>query len=115
MPAVISNTPGHLQQYSQFASQAPCLCMKYKHINEQMVILTFHTLIFQSAKFQTGNTNKPVMDSVNMTSETPIGGFIGSAAPNTNSQGMTTITANVDPIQSKVLIHFQKYTKRESI
>ena len=39
-----------------------------------------------------------------MTSETNagIGGFIGSAATNTNSQGMTTITANVDPIQSKV-------------
>ena len=44
------------------------------------------------------------MDSVNMTSETNagMGGFIGSAATNTNSQGMTTITANVDPIQSKV-------------
>ena len=67
--------------------------------------------MFQSAKFQTGNTNKPVMDSVNMTSETPIGGFIGSAAPNTNSQGMTTITANVDPIQSKVLSLFQKHIK----
>ena len=44
------------------------------------------------------------MDSVNMTTETNagMGGFIGSAATNTNSQGMTTITANVDPIQSKV-------------
>ena len=40
-----------------------------------------------------------------MTTETGIGGFIGSAAPNTNSQGMTTITANVDPIQSKVLLN----------
>ena len=44
------------------------------------------------------------MDSVNMTTETNagMGGFIGSAGTNTNSQGMTTITANVDPIQSKV-------------
>ena len=30
MPAVISNTPGHLQQYSQFAPQAGCICMKCK-------------------------------------------------------------------------------------
>lgn len=61
-------------------------------------------IMVRSAKFQPTNTNKPVMDSVNMTSETNagMGGFIGSAATNTNSQGMTTITANVDPIQSKV-------------
>ena len=46
------------------------------------------------------------MDSVNMTSETNtgIGGFIGSAQPNTNNQGgMTTITASGDPVQNKVI------------
>ena len=47
------------------------------------------------------------MDSVNMTSETNtgIGGFIGSAQPNTNNQGgMTTITASGDPVQNKVIM-----------
>ena len=59
----------------------------------------------QSAKFQAGNPNKPTMDSVNMTTETTgIGGFIGTATSTTNNQGgMTTITANVDPVQNKVM------------
>ena len=49
------------------------------------------------------NTTKPVMDVVNMTTETQIGGFIENATPNTNNQGgMTTITANVDPVQNRV-------------
>ena len=42
-----------------------------------------------------------------MTSETNtgIGGFIGSAQPNTNNQGgMTTITASGDPVQNKVIM-----------
>jgi len=64
-------------------------------------------IMIRSAKYggQTGNPNKPIMDSVNMTSETNtgIGGFIGSAQPNTNNQGgMTTITASGDPVQNKV-------------
>jgi hypothetical protein len=45
------------------------------------------------------------MDSVNMTTETNtgIGGFIGTATPTTNNQGgMTTITANGDPVQNRV-------------
>ena len=45
------------------------------------------------------------MDSVNMTTETNtgIGRFIGTATPTTNNQGgMTTITANGDPVQNKV-------------
>jgi len=64
-------------------------------------------IMVRSAKFQTGNPNKPTVDSVNMTSETTavtgIGGFIGTATSGTNNQeGMTTITAKVDPVQSKV-------------
>ena len=41
-----------------------------------------------------------------MTTETNtgIGGFIGTATPTTNNQGgMTTITANGDPVQNKVM------------
>jgi len=61
-------------------------------------------IMLRSAKFQVGmNTNKPIMDSVNMTTETQIGGFIGTATPTTNNQGgMTTITASVDPVQNRV-------------
>ena len=55
------------------------------------------------------------MDSVNMTSETTavtgIGGFIGTTTSGTNNQeGMTTITAKVDPVQSKVQMFLSHYT-----
>lgn len=60
----------------------------------------FTKIMNRSVKFQTGNPNKPTMDSVNMTTET---GFIGGATSATNNQGaMTTMTANTDPAQNKV-------------
>lgn len=60
----------------------------------------FTKIMNRSTKFQTGNPNKPTMDSVNMTTET---GFIGGATSATNNQGaMTTMTANTDPAQNKV-------------
>ena len=52
-----------------------------------------------------------------MTSETNtgIGGFIGSAQPNTNNQGgMTTITASGDPVQNKVIM-IRQNTRRLTI
>ena len=50
-----------------------------------------------------------------MTSETNtgIGGFIGSAQPNTNNQGgMSTITASGDPVQNKVIMIRQNTGRR---
>lgn len=44
------------------------------------------------------------MDSVNMTTETTGIGFIGATSTTNNQGGMTTITANVDPVQNKVMV-----------